>query len=73
MSRTIFGGNGNEYHSLQLFESFGAIDKGPIPVQVLGAAGAQALTAKATPHVASINRQLMRYMPDLSFRPRPSS
>jgi hypothetical protein len=73
VSRTIFGGNGNEYHTLQLIDSFGAIDKGPIPLLVLGAAGAQALTAKATPHIASINRQLMRYVPDLSFRGRSSS
>jgi hypothetical protein len=73
VSRTIFGGNGNEYHSLQLLDSFAALDKGPIPVQVLGSAAAQALTAKATPHVASINRQLMRYVPELSFRGRPSS
>jgi len=72
VSRTIFGGNGNEYHTVQYFESFAEIDKGPIPVRVLGDA-AQALAAKATPHVANIQRTILRYSPDLSFRAKPSS
>jgi hypothetical protein len=72
VSRTIFGGAANEYHSLQYFDSFAEIDKGPVPLRVLGDA-AQALTAKATPHVASIQRTILRYVPDLSFQPKPSS
>jgi hypothetical protein len=40
---------------------------------VLGAAGQQALIAKSTPHIASVNRNLLRYVPDLSFRARPAS
>src|SRR4029078_10179627 len=27
VSRTVFGGNANEYHTAQLFESYGEIDK----------------------------------------------
>jgi hypothetical protein len=73
VARTVFGGNANEYHSLQFFDSYADIDKGPLPVRVLGQAGAQALTAKVTAHVASVNRTLLRYVPDLSFRPRPTS
>ena len=73
VSRTVFGGNANEYHTLQMFDSYADLDKGPVPVRVLGAAGAAALTAKVTPHVASVTRSLMRYVPDLSFRARPTS
>lgn len=71
VSRTIFGGNANEYHTIQYFESFAEIDKGAITTRVLGQAGAQALAVKAAPHVAGINRTIMRHVPDLSF-PTPS-
>jgi hypothetical protein len=67
VSRTVFGGDANEYHTLQLFESFGEIDKGPVPSRVLGQAGAQAMNTKATAHVANVNRTIVRYVPDLSF------
>jgi hypothetical protein len=67
VSRTVFGGDANEYHTLQLFESFGEIDKGPVPTRVLGQTGAQAMNTKATAHVANVNRTIVRYVPDLSF------
>lgn len=73
VSRTTFGGNGNEYHTVQYFDSFAEIDKGPIPTRVLGAAAAQALNVKATPHIAGVNRTILRYVPDLSFHPRPTT
>jgi len=73
VSRTVFGGNANEYHTVQLFDSYADIDKGPVPTRVLGQAGAQALTAKAVPHVANLTRTLMRFVPELSFRARPTS
>jgi hypothetical protein len=72
VSRTIFGGDGNEYHTLQLLDSFAEIDKGPLTRRVLGDA-VQALNAKLVPHVASLNRTILRYVPDLSFRPKASS
>jgi len=73
VSRTVFGGNANDYHTAQLFESYAEIDKGPIARRVLGAGGAQALTAKLMPHVSSINRTILRYVPDLSYARRPMS
>ncbi len=72
VSRTVFGGNANEYHEVQLFESYGEIDKGPVPTRVLDAAQAQALAAKRTPHVESVSRTIYRYVPDLSFS-RPTT
>jgi hypothetical protein len=68
VSRTIFGGDANEYGTMQLIDSYAEIDKGPLTVQVLGQAAAQELSAKAFPHIASQRRELVRYVPDLSFR-----
>jgi hypothetical protein len=73
VSRTVFGGNANDYHTAQFFDSYGEIDKGPLTVRVLGLAGSQALTAKATPHIAAIDRTIYRYVPELSFGGRPIS
>src|SRR5439155_20931726 len=36
VSRTVFGGNGNEYHLVTYLESFAVVDKGPATVKVLG-------------------------------------
>jgi hypothetical protein len=68
VSRTVFGGNANEYHTIQYLGSFAEIDQGAVTTRVLGHAGAQALAAKAAPHVAGINRTILRHVPDLSFR-----
>jgi len=67
VSRTTFGGDANEYATMQLVDSYSEIDKGPLTAQVLGQTAAQALAAKAFPHIASQHRDLMRYVPDLSF------
>jgi hypothetical protein len=68
VSHTTFGGDANEYASMQLLPSYAEVDKGPLTRQVLGQPAAQELLAKATPHIASQRRELLRYVPDLSFR-----
>jgi hypothetical protein len=68
VSHTTFGGDANEYASMQLIDSYAEIDKGPTTRQVLGQPAAQALLAKGTPHIAAQRRELQRYVPDLSFR-----
>jgi hypothetical protein len=73
VARTVFGGDANEYTTVQFFDSFAEIDKGPLTTRVLGAGPAAALAAKAAPHVASSTRTLLRYAPDLSFQPKPAS
>lgn len=72
VSRTIFGGDANEYMTVQLLDSFADIDKGAVPTRVLGA-GAGPLAAKAAPHVASSTRTILRFVPELSFQPKPVS
>jgi hypothetical protein len=73
VSRTVFGGNGNEYHLVTYLDSFAEIDKGPAQVRVLGQAAATALGAKGSPHIANLERTILRHVPDLSYRPKPVS
>ena len=73
VARTIFGGNANEYHTGQLLSSFADIDRGPAQVRLLKPAEAAAMAAKVTPHVEHVERTILRYVPDLSYGPRPTS
>jgi hypothetical protein len=68
VSHTTFGGDANEYASMQLLDSYGEIDKGPLARRVLGLQPWQELMAKTAPHIAAQRRELLRYVPDLSFR-----
>ncbi len=70
VSETIFGGDANEYVTLTMRDSFTDIDKGPIPIQVLGAEGAQKLFAKMPAGaITHIERTIMRFVPELSIIP----
>ena len=73
VSRTVFGGNANEYHEVTYLASFADIDKGPAQVRLLNAAERTAMAAKITPHVAHVERTILRHMPDLSYAPKPGS
>ena len=67
VSRTVFGGNANEYHEVTYLASFAEIDKGPAQTRLLNAAERAAMAAKITPHVAHVERTILRYAPDLSY------
>jgi hypothetical protein len=73
VSRTTFGGNANEYHSVMLLSSFADIDRGPAQTRLLKPAEAAAMTAKVTPHVEHVERTILRYVPDLSYKAKPTS
>jgi hypothetical protein len=73
VSRTVFGGNANEYHEVTYLASFADIDKGPAAVRLLSAAERAAMNAKIAPHVEHIERTILRYVPDLSYAPKPTS
>jgi hypothetical protein len=73
VSRTVFGGNANEYHEVTYLSSFADIDKGPAQARLQNAAERTAMTAKITPHVEHIERTILRYVPDLSYQPKPVS
>ena len=69
----MFGGNANEYHEVTYLASFADIDKGPAQVRLLNQAERTAMAAKLTPHVEHVERTILRYVPDLSYAPRPGS
>lgn len=73
VSRTTFGGNANEYHTVQYLASFADIDKGPAQARLLTPTAAAALAAKVSPHVEHVERTILRYVPDLSYAPKPGS
>jgi hypothetical protein len=73
VSRTVFGGNANEYHEVTYLASFADIDKGPAQTRLLNATERTAMTAKLTPHVANVERTILRLVPDLSYQPKPKT
>lgn len=73
LSRTVFGGNANEYHEVTYLGSFADIDRGPAQARLLNAAERAALAAKVTPHIEHVERTILRYVPDLSYAPKPVS
>jgi hypothetical protein len=73
VSRTVFGGNADEYHEVTYLASFADIDRGPAQARLLNAAERVAMAAKITPHVAHVERTILRYVPDLSYAAKPVS
>jgi hypothetical protein len=73
LSRTVFGGNANEYHEVTYLSSFADIDKGPAQARLLNPAERTAMAAKRTPHIEHIEQTILRYVPDLSYAPKPGS
>lgn len=70
VSQTIFGGNGNEYITLTMRDSFADLDKGPVPVQALGQEGAQKLMQKMPAGaLVQLERSITRFVPELSIMP----
>jgi hypothetical protein len=70
VSAPTFGGPAGTVETMRMLKNRGEIDGGPIQTRVLGAAGAQALAAKA----ASLTRgpsqnTILRLRPDLSLLP----
>jgi hypothetical protein len=68
VSQTIFGGDGNEFVTLVLVNSFADLDKGPAAVRVLGPEGAAKLSAKSAGIITHAERIVIRYDPELSFK-----
>jgi len=70
VAQNIFGGDANEYVTLLMRDSFAELDKGPIPMQVLGPEGAQKLFEKIPAGtVTHIERSIVRLVPELSIMP----
>ncbi len=70
VAQTVFGGDGNEYVTITLRESFADLDKGPVARQVLGAVEAQNLLMKLPAGTINhLERNILRFVPELSILP----
>lgn len=70
VSQTIFGGNGNEYITLTMRDSFADLDKGPVHIQALGQEAGQKLMQKMPAGaVVHLERSITRFVPELSIMP----
>src|SRR5688572_4427347 len=70
VSQTIFGGNGNQYITLTMRDSFADLDKGPVHIQTLGQEAGQKLMQKMpTGAVVHLERSITRFVPELSVMP----
>ena len=70
VSQTIFGGNGNEYITLTMRDSFADLDKGPVHIQALGQEAGQKLMQKMPAGaVVSLERSITKFVPELSIMP----
>jgi hypothetical protein len=69
VSQTVFGGDPNEYVTLTLMDSFAEIGKGsPVARGMGGQAAFNRWAAKVGGIIASQERSVGRYLPDLSFQ-----
>jgi hypothetical protein len=73
VSQTVLGGDINEFTTLIFYDTFADIGKGHPFDRILGADGSRQLTAKAVGIVTHVERSIVRYVPELSFAPRPST
>lgn len=70
VSQTIFGGNGNEYITLTMRDSFADLDKGPVHIQALGQeAGQKLMQNMPAGAVVHLERSIVRFVPELSIMP----
>ena len=70
VSNPVFGGPAGTVETMRMLKNLGEIDGGPIQTKVLGAAGAQALAAKAQGLTRGpAQNTLMMMRPDLSLLP----
>jgi hypothetical protein len=71
VSQTVLGGDINEFTTLIFYDTFADIGKGHPFDRILGPDGFRPLTAKAVGIVTHVERSVVRYVPELSFSPRP--
>jgi len=73
VSQTMIGGDISGFMSLILYDNFADIGKGHPFLRVLGAEGERQLLTKAAAFTSRVERSVMRYVPELSFAPRPTT
>ena len=69
VAQTVYGGDTNQYRTLIPASSFADVAKGHPLERALGADGVAKLLQKSAPFITKLERAIIRYVPDLSFRP----
>ncbi|HVO98372.1 MAG TPA: hypothetical protein VMT15_09915 [Bryobacteraceae bacterium] len=72
VSAPVFGGPTGTVETVRMLKNLGEIDGGPLTTKILGAAGAQALAAKAQSLTRGASQTtIMQMRPELSLLPEP--
>jgi hypothetical protein len=73
VSQVVFGGSAGQYYTFTPIENFAQLDKGHPIVNSIGEAGMNKLIAKMGPSTRSVERWIIRYDAELSFRTKQTS
>jgi hypothetical protein len=73
VSQVVFGGSAGQYYTFTPIENFAQLDKGHPIVQSIGEAGMNRLIAKMGNSTRSVERYIIRYNDELSFRTKQTS
>lgn len=73
VSQVVFGGSAGQYHTLTPIENYAQLDKGHPITQSIGEAGMNKILAKMSASTRSVERFIIRYDEELSFRTQQTS
>jgi hypothetical protein len=73
VNQVVFGGSAGQYYTFTPIENFAQLDKGHPIQQSIGEAGMNRLIAKMGPSTRSVERFIIRYDDELSFRTQQTS
>ena len=73
VSQVVFGGSAGQYYTFTPLENYAQLDKGHPITQSIGEAGMNRIIAKMTASTRSVERFIIRYDDQLSFRTQQTS
>jgi hypothetical protein len=73
VSQVVFGGSAGQYYTFTPIENFAQLDKGHPITQSIGEAGMNRIVAKMGTSTRSVERFIIRYDEELSFRTKQTS
>jgi hypothetical protein len=73
VNQVVFGGSAGQYYTFTPIENFAQLDKGHPITQSIGEAGLNKLLAKMGPSTRSVERFIIRYDEELSFKTKQTS
>ena len=73
VSQVVFGGSAGQYYTFTPIENYAQLDKGHPITQSIGEAGMNKILAKMSASTRSVERFIIRYDEELSFRTSQTS